>query len=369
MGPEEEQAEIQSSQELFAQLGEGEKAWRDRQPFLQSRGYMLRPRYRPGWVPSWKGTNRHPIDFEDHIRLPIRRHLIDATRIEGGQIVYIKRVKTNDAESTIATLLRAPPLRDNPANHCVPILDLFEDDVDSSISYMVMPFLRLIDSPEFETVDNLIDCADQLLEGLVFLHDHGVAHRDCTYRNILMEATALFPKSFHPVYDELLPDGYTPAPILSRICVPVKYYYVDFGISVFIPPDVHPKLAIGPHGRDKEVPELSETVPYDPFKVDIFILGNFFRRYFYDKFSNVDFFLPLIRSMTQEVPTSRPTAAEALAQWKTIRCRVSAVHRAWKPRAREDPWFARVGYDVYALFRTVYYGGRYIVERSSELQG
>lgn len=307
--------------------------------------------------------------FEDHIRLPARQHLIDATRLEDGSIVFIKRVKTGDEESTIATMLSTPTLRDDPANHCVPILDIFEDDVDSSISYMVMPFLHLLDSLEFETVDNLMDCADQLLEGLVFMHDHGVAHRDCTDVNIMMNATALYPKGFHPVNDGLLPDGWMPAPVLSRICVPVKYYYVDFGISSYIPPDVYPKLAVGEYGMDKEVPELSATVPYDPFKVDIFILGNFFRHYFHDKFSNVDFFLPLIRSMTQKMPASRPTAAEALAQWKAIRRRVSAVHRAWKPRVRDDPWFARVGYDVYALFRTVYYGGRYAVERSAELQG
>ena len=32
--------------------------WRDHQPWLQENGYMLRPRLRPGWVPSWKGTRK-----------------------------------------------------------------------------------------------------------------------------------------------------------------------------------------------------------------------------------------------------------------------------------------------------------------------
>ena len=36
-------------------LDEKEIFWRDHQKWLQERGYMLRPRYRPGWVPSWKG--------------------------------------------------------------------------------------------------------------------------------------------------------------------------------------------------------------------------------------------------------------------------------------------------------------------------
>ena len=53
---------------------------------------------------------------------------------------------------------------DDPANHSVPILDTFEDPVDKSISYLVMPFLRLTDNPRFEVVEEVLDFADQILE-------------------------------------------------------------------------------------------------------------------------------------------------------------------------------------------------------------
>ena len=53
---------------------------------------------------------------------------------------------------------------DDPANHSVPVLDTFEDLVDKSISYLVMPFLRLIDNPPFEVVEEVLDFADQILE-------------------------------------------------------------------------------------------------------------------------------------------------------------------------------------------------------------
>ena len=84
---------------------------------------------------------------------------------------------------------------DDPANHSVPILDTFGDPVDKTISYLVMPFLRLTDNPPFEVVDEVLDFADQILEvrlghesdevvsslmhcqGLVFMHSRGVAHR------------------------------------------------------------------------------------------------------------------------------------------------------------------------------------------------
>ena len=53
---------------------------------------------------------------------------------------------------------------DDPANHSVPILDTFEDSVNKSISYLIMPFLRLSDDPPFEVVEEVLDFVDQILE-------------------------------------------------------------------------------------------------------------------------------------------------------------------------------------------------------------
>jgi hypothetical protein len=75
--------------------------------------------------------------------------------------MYIKQVRTDDLESRIALTLSAI---DDPANHSVPICDTFEDPTDNSISYMVMPFLRLSDNPPFEVVEELLDFVDQVLE-------------------------------------------------------------------------------------------------------------------------------------------------------------------------------------------------------------
>lgn len=94
----------------------------------------------------------------------------------------------------------------------------------------------------------------------------------------MMDAFALYPHGFHPVWADSLPDLRGRARPWPRISAPVKYYYVDFGISVHIPPEVQPKRALGGYGQDQEVPELSFTEPYDPFKVDVFILGNVFRK-------------------------------------------------------------------------------------------
>lgn len=47
------------------ELNRLEKQWAKRQPALEEAGYMLRPRYRPGWQPSWIGQNRFFLNLED----------------------------------------------------------------------------------------------------------------------------------------------------------------------------------------------------------------------------------------------------------------------------------------------------------------
>src|SRR5712691_1526098 len=39
--------------------------WVQRQEALEHAGYMLRPRYRPGWKPSWEGTDKLYFRCED----------------------------------------------------------------------------------------------------------------------------------------------------------------------------------------------------------------------------------------------------------------------------------------------------------------
>ena len=47
--------------------------WRDLHPFLMAHGYQLRPRFRPGWIPSWKGKGKSSMYFEDSNALLVRR--------------------------------------------------------------------------------------------------------------------------------------------------------------------------------------------------------------------------------------------------------------------------------------------------------
>ena len=58
------------------EIGEIERWWVERQEALEQAGYMLRPRFRPGWQPSWTGTKKHYLDCEDgrSIRVSVNAH-------------------------------------------------------------------------------------------------------------------------------------------------------------------------------------------------------------------------------------------------------------------------------------------------------
>jgi hypothetical protein len=92
-----------------------------------------------------------------------------------------------------------------------------------------------------------------------------------------MDATHMYPLGFHPVESIFLDDRKTVAARISRLEAGVKYYFVDYGISSYFPPGSRRELVLGIAGRDRDVPELSYDVPYDPFKVDIFTIGNVLR--------------------------------------------------------------------------------------------
>ena len=56
---------------------------------------------------------------------------------------------------------------------------------------------------------------------------------------------------------------------------PVQYYFVDFGISVRCA--TKDTKVLGLMAQDKSIPELSDSIPYSPFPVDIYELGNVLR--------------------------------------------------------------------------------------------
>ncbi len=53
-------------------LFEDEFFWREHQRWLADTGYMLRPRYREDWQPSWLGSKKIYFQCEDGVIMTVR---------------------------------------------------------------------------------------------------------------------------------------------------------------------------------------------------------------------------------------------------------------------------------------------------------
>ncbi|CEL61125.1 hypothetical protein RSOLAG1IB_09776 [Rhizoctonia solani AG-1 IB] len=261
------------------ELSDVEKRWVAFQPYLLSKGYQLRPRYRPGWIPSWKHTNWDPMSCEDSGNaLPIRT--LDATRLSDHLQVIIKMIipsnedREGEEELDIVRHVSSSPYSADPRNHTVECLESFAIPGVDRGEFFVMPLLREYNDPPFRSLDEIRDFLVQIFEGLVFLHENDIAHCDIASANIMMNGRLLFKQS---------------------ICVPND----RFGIILL--------TLVMQNGF------VTPTNPgfYDPFKANIYQLGAVLRRDLIPQYPAMKFLLPLSQQMTDYDLTKRPTLGQA----------------------------------------------------------
>ncbi|KAI9067209.1 hypothetical protein FKP32DRAFT_1673237 [Trametes sanguinea] len=365
LSPEAAQKQAERTRQGEYDLLPDEVLWQKRQHFLEKRGYLLRPRYLENWKPSWTGTNIARAFCEDSI-VTSRPQVIDAKRRSDDYLVSIKTVSNRTQELHIAQFLSSFKKEDK--NHCVEVLEVLEDPLDPQRSLMVMPYLRPYNNPEIMTVGEVMDFIRQMLEGLAFMHEHRVAHRyddsadptilvsrpltstasDIAPPNIMMDARPLYPSGHHPVRLSCTPDGIYDAIPRSRADHPVRYYYIDFGISARFPENAS-TMVVGDVGRDEEVPELSSTVPYDAFKADIYALGNLFDKEFERKYHRLEFLRPLIDSMKQRQPEMRLPAAELVILFEQIVKALNKNAPRWRLSLKSEGPYERMLNDTVAV--------------------
>ncbi|KAG1733119.1 hypothetical protein EDB19DRAFT_1896652 [Suillus lakei] len=281
-----------------------ETRWSDNYHFLQAKGYTLRPRYHPNWTASWLGTNRNKDYCEDS--LP---HIIDATQRTAGRIKMREPSASTCGHHSYHWILRIIVLQS---------LNSFPIHQFTGACYLVMPLLRPFNDPEFMTIGEVVEFIQQILDGLHFMHKHGVAHRDCVGLNIMMDATTMYPNGWHPIRRSLSPDLTDAAHHCDRINANVKYFFIDFGISTRFLPGQQ-RVVSDFRGREQRPPELVAGLPHDPFKIDMAIIGHLLDDNFYKIYADLHFLSPLINALKADDPARRPTAEEALMAWNTIR--------------------------------------------------
>ncbi|KAF8521585.1 kinase-like domain-containing protein [Hysterangium stoloniferum] len=323
--------------------------WVKLQPWLASCGYKLRPRYHPSWTPSWRGTKKTHNTF-----------VMDAIRMETGELVAIKKIYHSklSQEIQIGKFFSSDMLASDAQNHCVPIREILEvpTHLYNGVSLIVMPFLRRLDDPPFLTIGEALEFFRQVIEGLQFMHKNNVAHRDCNYNNIMMDARELYPEGFHPLRPHLNPSHTQTAKHYTRTERPPKYYLTDFGLSHVYDPKDGPRMAVPIHGGDNSVPEYQGEGYFeesDPFPVDIYTLGNMIKTKFLDKKYGFDFMVPLIADMRQDDPSKRLTIDSVASTFNSIyrSLRISQLRARIVSRKeiRGLGWF----FDVTHFFRSL----------------
>ncbi|KAF8479940.1 hypothetical protein JB92DRAFT_3042195 [Gautieria morchelliformis] len=95
------------------------------------------------------------------------------------------------------------------------------------------------------------------------MHKHHCAHRDCTGRNIMMDARKLFPRGFHPINIDIDYKHDRYARHWTRTERPPKYLLIDFGLSRFYDPKHGPPLDLPVRGIDRTAPEPSKQPSID----------------------------------------------------------------------------------------------------------
>ncbi|KAL4243617.1 hypothetical protein ABKN59_011688 [Abortiporus biennis] len=296
------------------QLQTDEIFWRDIQPWLEQRGYMLRPRYRPDWKPSFTLKDDR-FDFEDG-------YASCRLRISTGEFVMLKRVSqvVHPFEVELTRYFSEESVRSDPRNHCVPLLEVLENAPDHpDLNILVFPFLREFKNPRFRTVGEALEFFRQIFEGLDFMHQCHIAHRDCVRLNIMMDPKPVYPKMYHPRVINYDVDFKSSAKYYSRTARPVKYYLIDFGLSRRYDasnpsPREYPII-----GGDKTVPEYQNwKEPLDPFPTDVYYIGNVVGVDFLSPYRELEFMQPLINDMTQTDPSKRPTIEEVVNRFSEI---------------------------------------------------
>ena len=92
-----------------------------------------------------------------------------------------------------------------------------------------------------------------------------------------MDASSIIPGGWHFLSPSFTPDRTKLITPLARIDHPVRYIIIDYDCSVQFVPGQSPIIE-GLGGRDNDPPELVGRRPFDHFKLDVFTLGNVFRK-------------------------------------------------------------------------------------------
>jgi hypothetical protein len=90
--------------------------------------------------------------------------------------LYVKAVSKSSNEWRILEYLSSPALRSNPANHTIPIISVLHHHDEETVFLVQAKWGTDWLYPILENMKERYIVAHQLLEGLAFMHGHGIGH-------------------------------------------------------------------------------------------------------------------------------------------------------------------------------------------------
>lgn len=317
-------------------------AWEQFRPFLDQQGYKLFERVELDWTnsialkpPAGCSTIRaedcnslflpESLNIEPQPSLFVPRTGIhSAARSPSNTDVVIRIIAIGNDGQEHLDILRAlaAPDAQVPENRTVPMIaELKTGDFVLGVFPLLWP--EAMSNPWFETVRQVLDALDQVLEGFTYLHRRLIAHRDFAMKEVFSNYGRGWDSAKHQPPCLRIP------PTLRSCCPDMRYMINDLELSVQFASDSLPSTRVvmgNPIERygypAKEYgkylgPEANRSAPYCPFKADMYQLGKSALDSF--RFVQAPGLRRLLGRMTSKDPEMRPTAAQALAELRNIR--------------------------------------------------
>lgn len=112
------------------------------------------------------------ITSEYTVILPSLRYIIettqkyrcmDARRTSDSQVVALKRIKSSSDEARISKMFSSQKHAENPANHCIPLLDVLQVPESDEV-VLVMPWMCPVNDPPFRTIGGVSQFFQEILQ-------------------------------------------------------------------------------------------------------------------------------------------------------------------------------------------------------------
>ncbi|KDR81627.1 hypothetical protein GALMADRAFT_135047 [Galerina marginata CBS 339.88] len=207
-------------------------------------------------------------------------NLFRGSRISDSKRIVVKAVHAGSREYSVICALSQPPLRNDPMNHTIPVVDLFKLPGDN-IAFIVMEewSSNLMATLGPCCLTRFLSAFRQCIEHAVFLHKHNIAHLDISLMNLLTDYRG------HYAYID-----YEISRQFDKSSIPLVYDY-----------------------RATEVPpECDKNTGVNPYKVDVWALAVLILR----ACKLTGYWIPelmhVIKPMLDEDPSRRPSAFGAL---------------------------------------------------------